>query len=171
MRVIHRIEPIYNSESTILILGTMPSPASRNAGFFYMHPQNRFWTVMSEIFNEVFIYKNGSPDNVAVVAERKDFLLRHKIALWDVLAECEINGAEDSSIKNAIPNDFNEIINKSKISRIFCTGKAAYSIYQKHCAKLYDIPFDYLPSTSPANQAHWPKEKLLEEYKSKLMCL
>lgn len=171
MQVVHEINPVWNSESTILILGTMPSPASRNAGFFYMHPQNRFWSVLSEIFNETFIYKNNSDEPDRAIKERKEFLLRHKIALWDVLSTCEIKGAEDSSIKNAVPNDFSEIINSSKIRRIFCTGKAAFSLYQKLCAKLYNIPFDYLPSTSPANQAYWPKEKLVEEYKSKLICL
>ncbi len=168
MQVIHRINPVYNSESTILILGTMPSVASRNAGFFYMHPQNRFWQIMVEIFNETFIHKNSSPDKAAAIAERKDFLLRHRIALWDVLAECEINGSQDSSIKQPIPNDFKQIIEKSKIRQIFCTGKTAFLLYQKHCDALYNIPFDYLPSTSPANQT-WSKEKLIEEYKSKLI--
>lgn len=169
MQVTHEIAPVWNSESTILILGTMPSPASRNAGFFYMHPQNRFWSVMEKIFNEKFTYENKSLDIDKAIAERKNFLLRHNIALWDVLAKCEINGAEDSSIKQAIPNDFSEILANSKIRQIFCTGKTAFSLYKKHCAALYKIPFDYLPSTSPANQARWNKEKLAAEYKNKLI--
>lgn len=169
MQVTHEIAPVWNSESTILILGTMPSPASRNAGFFYMHPQNRFWPVMESIFNETFVYANKSSDIDKAIAERKEFLLRHNIALWDVLAKCEINGAEDSSIKQAVPNDFGEILAGSKIRQIFCTGKTAFSLYKKYCAALYTMPFDCLPSTSPANQAHWNKEKLIDEYKNKLL--
>jgi hypoxanthine-DNA glycosylase len=168
MQVVHEISPVYNSESTVLILGSMPSVASRKAGFFYMHPQNRFWQVMSEVFSETFVHKNNSADKEAAIAERKEFLLRHKIALWDVLAECEIKGSQDSSIKQAIPNDFTQIIADSKIRQIFCTGKTAFSLYQKHCGTLYDVPFDYLPSTSPANQT-WSKEKLIEEYRNKLI--
>lgn len=165
MRVIHEINPVWNSDSSVLILGSMPSTASRNAGFFYMHSQNRFWPVMAEVFGESFVHKNNSTDKNAAIAERIDFLLRHKIALWDVLAECEINGSEDSSIKQTKPNDFSEILSKSKIRQIFCTGKTAFELYKKHCAKLYSVPFKYLPSTSPANQGRWSKEKLIEEYK------
>lgn len=136
MRVIHKINPVWNSDSSVLILGSMPSAASRNAGFFYMHSQNRFWPVMAEVFGESFVHKNNSTDKNVAIAERVDFLLRHKIALWDVLAECEINGSEDSSIKQITPNDFSEILSKSKIRQIFCTGKTAFELYKKTLCKI-----------------------------------
>ena len=147
----------------------MPSPASRKAGFFYMHAQNRFWPVMARIFAEEFMHKNNDKDKNAAIAERKDFLKRHKIALWDVLSECEITGASDSSINKEVPNNFTEILAASKITRIFCTGKTAFNLYKKHCFQKYSTPFSYLPSTSPANQAAWPTEKLAEEYKREIL--
>ncbi len=180
------IPPVWNSESKILILGTMPSPKSREAGFFYMHPQNRFWNVLSEVFKETFKYKNNgiisdvalpvastqktaaAPDISAAIDERRDFLLRHHLAMWDVLASCEITGAADSSIKNAIPNDFTKIFDGSKINHIICTGKTAHNLWQKKCAALYEPRYNLtvhcLPSTSPAN-AQWTKEKLIKEFK------
>ena len=166
-KIIHQIPPVWNSESQILILGTMPSPKSREAGFFYMHPQNRFWSVMTEVFGESFKYPNNSPDHTATIAERRDFLLRHNLAMWDVLASCEITGAADSSIKNAVPNDFTEILENSQIHQIICTGKTAYNLWQKNCAAKYEPRYNLiahcLPSTSPAN-AQWSKERLVEEY-------
>lgn len=157
MHVIHEIEPVWNTESRILFLGTMPSPASRLAGFYYMHPRNRFWPVMKKIFSVT----------LPSVNERRTFLLQNNIALWDVLCRCDIDGAQDSSIKNAVPNNFTQILNESKISRIFCTGKTALSLYEKLCAKNYSVPYEGLPSTSPAN-ASWTLEKLCEEYRKKI---
>ena len=166
--IIHQIPPVWNSESEVLILGTMPSPKSRDAGFFYMHPQNRFWKALPAIFGEPLLYPNNSPDREAAIDERRDFLLRHHIALWDVLASCEISGAADSSIKNARPNDFDEILGHSKISRVFCTGKTAWSLWKKTCAEKYEerykLEVECLPSTSPANAA-CSLEKLIEAYK------
>lgn len=166
--VTHPIPPVWNSESKVLILGTMPSPKSREAGFFYMHPQNRFWSVIEEVFGESLKYSNNSPDHTAAITERRDFLLRHNLAMWDVLASCEILGAADSSIKNAIPNNFTEILENSQIHHIICTGKTSYNLWQKKCAAKYEPHYNLtahcLPSTSPAN-AQWSKEKLIEEYK------
>ena len=183
--VSHPIPPVWNSESKILILGTMPSPKSREAGFFYMHPQNRFWSVIAEVFEEKFEYKNNgikadiainsvtsqesaaAPDISAAIAERHNFLLRHHLAMWDVLASCEITGAADSSIKNAVPNDFTEIFENSKIHHIICTGKTAYNLWKKNCADIYEARFNLtihcLPSTSPAN-AQWTLEMLISKY-------
>lgn len=165
--VSHPIPPVWNSESKVFILGTMPSPKSREAGFFYMHPQNRFWNVMAEVFGESFKYSNNSPDHTATIAERRNFLLRHNLAMWDVLESCEITGAADSSIKNAIPNDFTKILENSQIHHIICTGKTAYNLWQKNCAAKYEPRYNLtvhcLPSTSPAN-AQWSKERLVEEY-------
>ena len=166
--IIHQIPPVWDSESEVLILGTMPSPKSREAGFFYMHPQNRFWKVLPAVFGETLRCPNNSPDREAAILERRDFLLRHHIALWDVLASCQISGAADSSIKNARPNDFDEILGHSKIKRLFCTGKTAWSLWKKTCAEKYEEPYqltvECLPSTSPANAA-CHLEKLIEAYK------
>ena len=167
--VTHTIAPVWNSESRILILGTMPSPASRKAGFFYMHAQNRFWPVLAQIFGEEFLHRNNDTDKKAAIEERIAFLECRHIALWDVLSECEITGASDSSINKELPNDFSEILAASKIAHIFCTGKTAFNLYKKHCSQKYSTPFSYLPSTSPANQAAWPTEKLTEEYKREIL--
>ena len=189
-KISHPIPPVWNSESQILLLGTMPSPASRDAGFFYMHAQNRFWKVLFAVFGEKLTYTNkgffikedsvkgesdksaqaavqGKADLAAAIKERRDFLLRNHIALWDVLVSCEIEGAADSSIKNATPNDFTKIFEQSKIRRLFCTGKTAFALWQKHCADRYESRFNLtsecLPSTSPANAA-WSVERLIEAY-------
>ena len=166
--VSHPIPPVWDSKSQILILGTMPSPKSREIGFFYMHPQNRFWSVMAEVFGESFKHPNNSPDRTAAITERRAFLLRYNLAMWDVLASCEITGAADSSIKNAIPNDFSEILENSKVRQIICTGKTSFNLWQKNCAALYEPRYNLtvhcLPSTSPAN-AQWGKEKLIKKYK------
>jgi len=165
--IVHEIAPVWNEESCVLILGTMPSPASRSAGFFYMHPQNRFWKVVPEVFGETLKFPNNFSDHEAAILERKEFLLRHNIALWDVLASCDIQGAADSSIKNAKPNDFTSIFEKSKIRNVFCTGKTSFNLWKKFCASEYEEQFsltcECLPSTSPANAA-WNKERLLKEY-------
>ncbi len=167
--VVHQIAPVWKKESRVLILGTMPSPASRNAGFFYMHPQNRFWKVLPEVFGESLKFPNKVPDvdRPAAISERRDFLLRHKIALWDVLASCDIHGAADSSIKNATPNDFTPLFEGSEIRHVFCTGKTSFNLWKKFCAEQYEERFgltcECLPSTSPANAA-WSLERLIEEY-------
>ena len=88
-----------------------------------MHPQNRFWKVLPAVFGEELIYPNNWSDREAAISERRDFLLRHHIALWDVLASCQISGAADSSIKNAVPNNFHELFSHTKIKQVFCTGK------------------------------------------------
>jgi len=181
--VTHPIPPVWNSESHIFILGTMPSPKSRESGFYYMHPQNRFWNVIAEVFGEKLALPNRMrkttteintqnlatmPDNLSAITERRDFLLRHHLAMWDVLASCQIEGASDSSIKNAVPNDFTQIFENSNIHHVFCTGKTAFALWKKYCAALYEDRFNLtvhcLPSTSPAN-AQWSKERLIEEYK------
>ena len=165
--ILHEIEPVWNKESRVLILGTMPSPASRKAGFFYMHPQNRFWRVVPEVFEETLRLPNNAGERDAAIAERRDFLLRHKIAVWDVLASCDIQGAADSSIKNAKSNDFTQLFEKSKIRHVFCTGKTSFNLWKKFCAAKYEerygVTCECLPSTSPANAA-WSKERLVAEY-------
>lgn len=159
MLVTHAFQPVFNSASRILILGTMPSPQSIKHGFYYSHPQNRFWPLMAALFHES---RPVSPD------EKTAFVLKHHIALWDVLAECEIKGASDASIRKAIPNDFTQILRDTRIERIYTTGKTAYNLFEKLVAPLIARDAIYLPSTSPANQALFPWEKLLEEWQTLL---
>ena len=154
-RITHAFHPVFDSESRILILGTMPSPKSRELGFYYSHPRNRFWPVLAKIFGE---------DIPETPEEKANFALRHKIALWDVLAECDIEGASDSSIKNAVPNDISIILNSADIKAIFTTGTTAAKFYKKLIEPESKIPAISLPSTSPAN-AKVKFEELVEEYR------
>ncbi|MBR2836098.1 MAG: DNA-deoxyinosine glycosylase [Coriobacteriales bacterium] len=140
--VVHPLEPVFNRESRVLILGTMPSPASRNAGFYYGHPHNRFWRVLSELLQEPLAVTNEA---------RKEQLLKNHIALWDVLVSCEITGASDSSITNAVPNDLSRILDHAPIQAIFCSGSKAYELYHRFSEPLTGLPATKLPSTSPAN--------------------
>ena len=151
---VHTIDPIYNSESRILILGSFPSVKSREIGFFYGHPQNRFWCVLAELFSE---------EKPETVDDKKTFLLRHRIALWDVIASCDIVGSSDSSIKNVVSNNISTILNSADIKAIFVNGKTAQRLYTKHILPQTNRPAILLPSTSPANAA-WTKNMLLREW-------
>lgn len=152
--VYHNIEPIFNEKSKILILGSFPSVKSREQKFFYGHPQNRFWKVTSNIFGKRL------PETVA---EKKEFLLNSGIALWDVIASCEISGSADSSVKSVTPNDISIILNKANIERIFVNGKTAEKYYIKYIEPKIKIKAVCLPSTSPAN-AMWSLEKLQKRW-------
>jgi len=154
--VIHPIEPVFDENSRILILGTMPSPKSREAMFYYAHPQNRFWRVMFSLFDEEF-----STDT----KKRRQLCLDHGIALWDVVKSCEIEGAADSSIKNAEPNDLGRILERADITAVFTTGKTAEKLYKKLCQPKTRIPAIVLPSPSGANCAV-SLEKLTESYRA-----
>ncbi len=155
MKVTHEFGPFYDEHSKILILGSIPSPKSRELGFYYMHPQNRFWSVLSHIFGE---------DIPVTIIDKKKFLKRHNIALWDVLESCEIEGASDSSIKDPIPNDIEKILKSSKIEKIYTTGMTAYKLYNKYIFKSVGIDAICLPSTSSAN-AKMNFDSLVYEYK------
>ena len=161
-KVVHELSPVYNSESKILILGSIPSPKSRENGFYYGHTQNKFWKVLSKIFDIEI------PDSNEF---KKQFLLKRKIALWDVISSCEIIGASDTSIKNVKVNNINEIIKNSKIDTIFTTGKKAYNLYMKYCYSITNRKPIYLPSTSPANCANYTFDDLVKEYKAILKFL
>lgn len=151
----HSLDPVYDQNSSILILGTMPSPLSREKGFYYSHPQNRFWQVLSAVFNEELPY---TPE------QKTRFVLSHGLALWDVLASCEITGAEDSSIKKPVANDFSEILADTGIREIYTTGEKAASLYKKLCKPSTGISAIALPSTSSANRARFPLNTLIELY-------
>ena len=140
--VVHPIAPVFDSASRVLILGTMPSPASRAQAFYYMHPQNRFWPVMAAVFAEEL------PQGAEA---RARFALAHRFALWDVLASCDIRGASDSSIRNPLPNDIAGLLGKTGIRTVFTTGKTSFSLYRKYCLPETRIPAQLLPSSSPAN--------------------
>lgn len=150
--IIHPIEPVYNRKSEILILGSFPSVKSREEGFFYGHPQNRFWRVIAAV------YKADVPETVE---EKKAFLLRNSIALWDVIHSCDITGSSDSSIKNVVVNDINLILKNAPIRQIFVNGKKAEQLYRKYIQPKLGREAVCLPSTSPANAA-WSLEKLTE---------
>ena len=162
-RVQHPFAPVYDSESRVLVLGTMPSPRSRTAGFYYMHGQNRFWPVIAALAGASLLYPNDGGSKA--VEERRMLVLRHGIALWDVLASCNIKGAADTSIKNPVPNDFSTILASSRIERIYCTGRAAYTFYTKLCEKSTHIRALCLPSTSSANRGRWPFDALITAYR------
>ncbi len=149
--VSHPIPPVYDRHSKILILGSFPSVKSREAQFFYGHPQNRFWKVTSAVL--------GVPEP-HTIEEKKAFLLSHGIAVWDVIASCDITGSSDSSIKNVIPNDFSPILTTANIRTIFVNGKTAEKFYNKYVKDVIDREAICLPSTSPANAA-WSLERLV----------
>lgn len=138
----HNIPPVFDSNSEILILGSFPSVKSREAEFFYAHPQNRFWRLISDIYN--------SPCPVTV-SQKKELLLSNRIALWDVIKSCDIKGSSDSSIKNAVPNDIKYLLDNSNITRIFCNGALSYKLYNKYIFDVTNISAFKLPSSSPAN--------------------
>lgn len=153
--LIHPFKPVCNEDSEFLILGTFPSVKSRENEFYYGHPQNRFWKVLSEVFE--------SPLPVSV-NEKKSFLIKNKIALWDVIASCEIEGSSDSKIRNPVPNDISSLISKTKIKKIILNGNKAFELYIKFINTSSDIPLLKLPSTSPAN-ASWSLDRLVLEWK------
>lgn len=154
MTVTHPLPPIYDAHSRVLILGTMPSPRSRAEGFYYAHPQNRFWRVLGQVLGRPF-----PPDN----AGRIRLLLASGIALWDVLAQCQIDGAQDASIRAPVANDLSLILQAAPIRAIFTTGKTAEKWYQKLLLPQTGMPAILLPSSSPANCAV-PMEKMVESY-------
>lgn len=151
----HPIEPIYDDKLRILLLGTFPSVKSREQKFFYGHPQNRFWKVIAAICKEPL------PETVA---EKKELLLSHGIAVWDVISSCDIVGSSDATITNVIPNDLSPILEKADIRQIFCNGTKSYELYQKYMFSKVKREAIKLPSTSPANAA-WSIERLIEEWK------
>ena len=156
MRVEHGFGPVWDAGSRVLVLGSVPSPKSREMRFYYGHPRNRFWPVMAAVFHDDGCLREcRDPDQI--VGLRRDFALRHHMALWDVIESCDIDGASDASIRNAVPNDLSPIIMRSKIAHVFTTGAKAAQLYRKLCVPLLrahgldGMPMTQLPSTSPAN--------------------
>lgn len=155
MRFSHTFKPVFDEKSRVLILGSFPSVKSREEGFYYGHPRNRFWTVLASILNE-------TPPQTVI--QKQNMLLSHNIALWDVCSSCEVVGSADSSIREVIPNDLSTIIERAKIEHIFTNGRTADGLFGKFQKNNFSIPATCLPSTSPANAA-WTLEKLISEWK------
>lgn len=153
--IVHPFEPVFDADSRILILGSLPSPDSRKNGFYYGHARNRFWKVLAQV--------TGFPAP-QTVEEKIAFAYKAHIALYDVIAACEIIGASDASIKNVQPADLSPIFAAAKIQAVFCSGTKAYQLYLRWQKPLWDVPVFALPSTSPANAA-WSAEKLAEAYR------
>lgn len=160
IRMIHSIEPIYDEHSKVLILGSFPSVKSREMAFYYAHPQNRFWKLLVTILGET----NLPMDN----DDKKAFLLSHKIALFDVIASCEITGSSDSSIRHVIPNDLTPILRQADIKGTFCNGASSFKLYGKYLEKITGIKAHLIPSTSPAN-ASWTFDRLTKTWADELL--
>lgn len=153
-RIQHEIEPVYDKQSRILILGSFPSVKSREGQFFYGHPQNRFWKVLASLLDTAV---------PTTIDEKKSLLLSHHIAVWDVVSSCEITGSSDSSIRDVIPADLTQITNTIPIRQIFTNGGTADKLYKKYCFPQTQMQAIKLPSTSPANAA-WSLDRLLTEW-------
>jgi len=153
--VSHTFEPVFDKNSKILILGSFPSVKSREQEFYYGHPMNRFWRMLSTVLE-----KEIPSDS----SKKREFLLENHIALWDVIDSCDIIGSSDSSIKNVIPTDLSRILAISPISNIYVNGKTAKKLYDRYSESETGLKAICLPSTSPAN-AMFSLEKLVEEWK------
>lgn len=151
---IHPIAPLFNKHSRVLILGSFPSVKSREAMFFYGHPQNRFWKIMAALTD------SPVPETVE---EKKTLILTNHFALWDSIGSCTISGSSDSSIRDVVPNDLRIITDHAPINRIFCNGAASLKYYQKYIEPTLHRPAQLLPSSSPANAA-WSLDRLIEAW-------
>ncbi len=151
----HTFEPVYDKTSRVLVLGTFPSVKSREQQFFYGHPQNRFWRVIAAVTNDKV------PETIQ---EKKELLLSHHIAVWDVIQSCDIIGSSDSSIRNVIPCDISRILKHASVKKIYGNGAKACELYDRYLLPDAKHPICRLPSTSPANAA-WSFERLVGEWK------
>lgn len=154
----HPFPPVVDENCRILILGSFPSVKSRAEGFFYGHPQNRFWRMIAAVFDE---------ETPSDIPKKKAMLLRHHVALWDVIASCDIEGSSDASVKNAVPTDIKKITDVASITCILCNGALAGKLYKKHLQPITGIEAIVMPSTSPAN-ALWSLEKLTNTWQTAL---
>ena len=152
--IVHPFGPLYDEKSKVLVLGSLPSVKSREQQFFYGHPQNRYWPLLADIFEE---------EIPGTIEEKKKLVLKHHIAMWDTIYSCDIKGSSDSSIKNVQPTNLKKIAEESGITHVVCNGKTSGSYYHKYQEKELGIKAIVLPSTSPANAA-WNMERLKEAW-------
>ena len=157
--VTHPIPPVFDAHARVLILGSFPSVRSRAVGFYYGHPQNRFWKMLARVL------ETPEPENTA---EKKQFLLRHRIALWDVIGRCEITGSADASIREAMPNPIGTILAAADIRLIVCNGQTAFRLYTRLVEPVTGRPAVVLPSTSPANAAY-RLDRLVADWGARLL--
>ena len=154
--VAHGFDPVFDERSRVLVLGSFPSVRSRQVGFYYGHPQNRFWRVLERLYGQPV-----PPDTQG----RRAFALRHGLALWDVLAACDIAGSSDASIRHAVPNDVPALLASGGIKRVFCNGQRAYVLYLRYLDAACGLPVAALPSTSAANAA-WSLDRLTDAWRA-----
>ena len=152
--IVHSFEPVYDKNSEILILGTLPSVKSRENHFYYGHKQNRFWRLLAKLLDVPV------PETIE---QKKEMLLAHRIAIWDVIQSCDIKGSSDSSIRNVEPTDLCRLLKQTKVKRIFANGNKAGQLYRKYQLPHTGIEAVILPSTSPANAA-WSLDRLCEAW-------
>ena len=152
---VHPIPPLYDKNSRVLILGSFPSVKSREAMFFYGHPQNRFWKIMAALTD------SPVPETVE---EKKKLILSNHFALWDSIGSCTIVGSSDSSIRDVVPNDLRIILDHAPITRIFCNGATSLKYYRKYNEPILHRTAHVLPSSSPANAA-WSLERLVDAWR------
>lgn len=183
--IVHPFPPLYDDNSRILILGSLPSVKSREQMFFYGHKQNRFWKVMANVLHNTMEdmqneYAHITDENAisdsnnmsdiyvpATIEEKKKMLHRHHIALWDAIYSCDIIGSSDSSIKNVVPTDLKPILEHSQVKKVFCNGATSAKYYKKYQEKEFGIEAETLPSTSPANAAY-SVDRLVEIWSDRL---
>ncbi len=154
MTQIHPIPPLYDGRSRILVLGSFPSVLSRKTCFFYGHPQNRFWKVLAALFT------SPVPETIE---EKKALALENGVALWDVIASCDIDSSSDASIRAVVPTDLTPILDKAPIHKIFCNGATSHKLYTQHQQRRTGREALRLPSTSPANAA-WSLPRLIDAW-------
>lgn len=159
MAVAHPFEPVMDGACHTLILGSFPSVKSRAEGFYYGHPQNRFWRMLAAIYEDVV------PEQIQ---DKRAFLVRHHIALWDVIASCDITGSSDASVRNAVPVDIARVLEMADIRQVICNGSLSGKLYAKYLKPLTGLEAVVLPSTSPANAA-WSLERLTEAWRTVLL--
>lgn len=155
----HPFPPVVDEHSRILILGSFPSVASRDEGFFYGHPRNRFWPMLAAILGE---------ETPLTIPSKQSLLLRHRLALWDVIASCRIEGSADASIRDAVPVDIRRVLDTGNIQCIVCNGALSGRLYRQHLQPITGIEAAVLPSTSPANAA-WSLPKLIDAWQRILL--
>lgn len=173
----HGFEPVFDERSRILVLGSFPSVLSRENAFYYGNPQNRFWRVMAACLgepvpqNEGGLSDNGRPLTLEEsIAAKKRMLLRHGIALWDVIASCDIKGSSDASIKNVVPAQVERVLEEAHIGAVICNGGTAGRLYKRYLQWQVGLAAHVLPSTSPANAA-WRLERLTARWQEELLPL
>lgn len=160
-RISHGFEPVFDARSRVLVLGSFPSVLSRENRFYYGNPRNRFWRVIADVLGE------AEPSADDLVGKRA-MLLRHGVALWDVVESCEVRGSSDASIRSVIPSDVARITDVAPIRAVLCNGGTAARLYRRWLEPVTGLPAVTLPSTSPANAA-WSLPRLTERWREVLL--